>query len=176
MAYIEQLKRTGLANDARTLDEQGNETLAGKLTLGADPTSNMDAVTKRYVDGTFLTDIDSNDIEDALGYVPADEDDVYDKSEVNDLIGALVGVQFSSPYASPSLLPVVGDPSTIYLVENSSSEENVFDEYLWINLGSEGGHYELIGSTEIDLSGYATTQYVDTAINTAILDAINGGY
>ena len=37
-------------SNARTLDWNGNETLAGKLTLGAGPTNNMDAATKQYVD------------------------------------------------------------------------------------------------------------------------------
>ncbi len=37
-------------SNARTLDWSGNETLAGKLTLGAAPTANMDAATKQYVD------------------------------------------------------------------------------------------------------------------------------
>lgn len=37
-------------SNARTLDWSGNEVLAGKLTLGAGPTANMDAATKQYVD------------------------------------------------------------------------------------------------------------------------------
>lgn len=37
-------------SNARTLDWSGNETLAGKLTLGVGPTNNMDAATKEYVD------------------------------------------------------------------------------------------------------------------------------
>ena len=37
-------------SNARTLDWNGNEVLAGKLTLGAAPTENMDAATKQYVD------------------------------------------------------------------------------------------------------------------------------
>ena len=37
-------------SNARTLDWDGNEVLAGKLTLGAGPTGNMDAATKKYVD------------------------------------------------------------------------------------------------------------------------------
>lgn len=37
-------------SNARTLDWDGNEVLAGKLTLGAGPTNNMDAATKQYVD------------------------------------------------------------------------------------------------------------------------------
>ena len=40
-------------SNARSLDWDGNETLAGKLTLGAAPTANMDAATKQYVDGSY---------------------------------------------------------------------------------------------------------------------------
>ena len=41
---------TNSRSNARTLDWNGNEVLAGKLTLGAGPTNNMDAATKQYVD------------------------------------------------------------------------------------------------------------------------------
>ena len=37
-------------SNARTLDWSGNETLAGKLTVGAGPTNAMDVATKQYVD------------------------------------------------------------------------------------------------------------------------------
>lgn len=37
-------------SNARTLDWSGNEVLAGKLTVGAAPTNNMDVATKQYVD------------------------------------------------------------------------------------------------------------------------------
>ena len=37
-------------SNARTLDWNGNEVLAGKLTLGAAPSADMDAATKQYVD------------------------------------------------------------------------------------------------------------------------------
>ena len=37
-------------SNARTLDWSGNERLAGKLTVGADPTEDMDVATKQYVD------------------------------------------------------------------------------------------------------------------------------
>ena len=48
-------------SNARTLDWDGNEVLAGKLTMGANPTANMDAATKGYVDtqiATAVSDID----------------------------------------------------------------------------------------------------------------------
>jgi len=51
--YIE-IVGNGTADDARsnarTLDWDGNEVLAGKLTMGAGPTGDMDAATKKYVD------------------------------------------------------------------------------------------------------------------------------
>lgn len=52
--YVE-LVGNGTSNsarsNARTLDWSGNETLAGKLTVGANPTNAMDVATKDYVDG-----------------------------------------------------------------------------------------------------------------------------
>lgn len=41
---------TNSRSNARTLDWNGNETLAGKLTVGAGPTNDMDVATKQYVD------------------------------------------------------------------------------------------------------------------------------
>ena len=43
-------------SNARTLDWSGNEVLAGKLTVGANPTANMDVVTKQYMENKgYLT-------------------------------------------------------------------------------------------------------------------------
>lgn len=44
-------------SNARTLDWSGNEWLAGKLTLGAPPTADMDAATKKYVDDAIVAAI-----------------------------------------------------------------------------------------------------------------------
>jgi len=44
-------------SNARTLDWDGNEVLAGRLTLGAAPTNNMDAATKKYVDDAIAAAI-----------------------------------------------------------------------------------------------------------------------
>ena len=50
-------------------------------------------------------------------------------------------------------LPATGQDDVIYLVKDSKGKaNNVYLEYLWIN-----GAFELIGSTEVDLSGYAKT-------------------
>ena len=58
--YLE-IVGNGTASDrsnARTLDWSGNEVLAGKLTVGAGPTNNMDVATKQYVD-TEIAGIDA---------------------------------------------------------------------------------------------------------------------
>lgn len=56
--YVE-IVGNGTADDARsnvrTLDWSGNEVLAGKLTVGAAPTNNMDVATKQYVDNAIPT-------------------------------------------------------------------------------------------------------------------------
>ena len=42
-------------SNARTLDWDGNEVLAGRLTVGANPFNNMDVATKQYVDNKVIT-------------------------------------------------------------------------------------------------------------------------
>lgn len=46
-------------SNARTLDWNGNEVLSGKLTVGANPTGNMDVATKQYVDTAFSSSVTS---------------------------------------------------------------------------------------------------------------------
>lgn len=46
------------SSNARTLDWNGNETLAGKLTVGATPTGSMDVATKGYVDTAYTQGIE----------------------------------------------------------------------------------------------------------------------
>ena len=44
-----------LRSNARTLDWDGNEVIAGKMTVGADPSNDLDVTTKQYVDGYSLS-------------------------------------------------------------------------------------------------------------------------
>ena len=58
-------------------------------------------------------------------------------------------------------LPITDiDDHTIYFVPASDGAgDDVYDEYMYIN-----NQWEKVGNTRIDLSGYATEEYVDTAI------------
>lgn len=70
-------------------------------------------------------------------------------TQVNNAINdAIKGVtQFD--YQVVESIPSEGVKGTIYLVANTGTEENIYDEYLFIN-----NKFEKIGTTEIDLSGY----------------------
>lgn len=65
----------------------------------------------------------------------------------------------------------VTEENILYLVPNSTSSDNKYDEYMLIN-----GSPELIGSQTIDLSDYPTTEEMNTAIANAIGGALNGTY
>lgn len=59
-----------------------------------------------------------------------------------------------------SELPTTGDPHTIYFIASSSQVTgNVYDEYMYIN-----GNWEQVGSTAVDLSQYATKEWVNTSL------------
>lgn len=62
-------------------------------------------------------------------------------------------------------LPTTGVKGTFYLIKNSGSGQNVYDEYLWIN-----GKFEKLGSREIDLSGYMKSADM-VAITNSEIDA-----
>ena len=63
-------------------------------------------------------------------------------------------------------LPATGVKGTIYLVSNSGTGTNVYDEYIYVN-----SKWEKIGSTNVDLSGYVQkTELV--AITNSEIDTI----
>ena len=75
-------------------------------------------------------------------------------------------------YEVVQTLPVTGVKGTIYLVANSGSGTNSYDEYIWVTNGTTSG-YEKIGTTDIDLTHYVTdsnlseitTSDIDTMFN-----------
>ena len=65
-----------------------------------------------------------------------------------------------------SSLPATGDEGTIYLVSNSGTGTNVYDEYIYVN-----DNWEKIGTTDIDLSPYMLKTDM-VAITSAEIDTI----
>jgi len=83
---------------------------------------------------------------------------------VQEAIGSITGISYEVVQTRPE----TGAAGTIYLVPNSGSGLNIYDEYIWVSSLSK---FEKIGSTETDLSGYWKTS--GTAANSLI--AITNG-
>lgn len=84
----------------------------------------------------------------------------YTRTEVNDLIGQITTISFEVV----GVLPQTGEANKIYLVSSTEGQpQNGYDEYIYVNES-----WEKIGSTNIDLSQYATIEYVNQQISTAV--------
>ena len=92
--------------------------------------------------------------------------ETYTKSETDTLIAAVK--QFT--YESVATLPTAAESTMhkIWLVPaTGGTGQNVKDEYITIQNGS-AYKWEKIGSTDIDLSGYSTTEQMNAAIASAV--------
>lgn len=82
---------------------------------------------------------------------------------ITDAIGNVTQISFESVNSFADL-PIIGEVGVFYLVPNSGSENNNYDEYIW-NVNSF--EYELIGTiqNDIDLNNYYTKAEVDGLIS-----------
>ena len=75
-------------------------------------------------------------------------------------------------------LPAQGAPGVIYLINNSGSNPNIYDEYIYVETNGTGS-FEKIGTTDVDLSNYLQTSdiisitngEIDTIVTTADMDS-----
>ena len=123
--------------------------------------------TKAQVDALIANFI-TKSVNDLVNYYL--KSDTYTKAEVQQLIDAVK--QFT--YVSVAELPTASADTMnkIYLVPSTNPKtKNVKDEFITIAVTDQGTttySWEQIGSTEIDLSGYYTSQQTDAAISAAI--------
>ena len=91
------------------------------------------------------------------------------KTEMQNALDAITGFNYSVVDA----LPEAGEKGYIYLVPFATEDQqtgDVYTEYIWVN-----NKFEKIGTTRVDLSGYALTETVNqqiAGVNTAIQDHI----
>ena len=87
---------------------------------------------------------------------------------IDDALADITGIDFQVV----TTLPASGVKGTIYLVGTSSP----YDEYIWIEPTGGTAHWEQIGSTDVDLTNYWTSQSGQAnsliAITTAQIDAL----
>lgn len=143
----------------------------GKLdsSISAETSKAISAITitngKISANSKITIPTNNNQLTNGAGYQTAS--DV--TTAINNALADITGIDFQV-VASYSDLPATGTKGVIYLVPNSGSTPNVYDEYIWVTNGGTSS-YEKIGTTAVDLSGYwAKADLV--AITNAEIDAI----
>lgn len=103
------------------------------------------------------------------GTVTADGSNAVSGKAVYDFVtNAIAGVSgFHAEIVSE--LPETGQANILYLIPKTpSASGNSYNEYLYIN-----NAWELIGSTDIDLSGYVQASEMHAITNTEITEIVN---
>lgn len=100
----------------------------------------------------------NNQLTNGAGYQTAS--DV--STAINTALADVTSIQFEVVQS----LPATGAAGTIYLVSNSGSGTNTYDEYIYVS-----NKWEKIGTTDVDLSSYWNTSNL-TAITNAEIDTI----
>lgn len=150
-------KTSQLTNDSGYIDKNVDnlanyytETeINGLLNNKADKSSVPTKLSQLNNDTGFIT----NAVDNLTNYYLKSE--TYTKTEVNDLIGQIKTISIQVV----DTLPTTGESNVIYLVPKEGSKDDIYNEYIWVN-----NAWELIGSTQIDLTGYATEDWVNTQI------------
>lgn len=102
----------------------------------------------------------NNQLTNGAGYQTASQV----QSAIADAVGDITGFDFQIVEE----LPGTGQKGVIYLISNSGTGQNIYDEYIWT-----GTDYEKIGTTDVDLSNYwSKTDLV--AIQNSEIDTIVG--
>lgn len=109
---------------------------------------------------TVTVPTNNNELTNGAGYQTASQV----QSAISDAVGDITGFEFQIVEE----LPGTGENGVIYLISNSGTGQNIYDEYIWT-----GTTFEKIGTTDVDLSGYwSKTELV--AIQNSEIDTIVG--
>lgn len=120
-------------------------------------------------DSNFQSD---TDVTSAISTALANSGDPYmPESDIQQLIddelAGITGLEFEVVQT----LPTSGTKGTIYLVHKGGAGQDIYDEYIWLTPEGQTAHWELIGTTAVDLSNYwSMTDLV--AITTAEIDTM----
>lgn len=107
-------------------------------------------------DSGFIT----NTVDNLTNYYLKSE--TYTQSEVNNLIGQIKTISIEVV----DTLPTTGEDNKIYLVPKEGSTGDIYNEYIWVN-----NAWELIGTTQVDLTGYATEDWVNAQIKDFVTES-----
>lgn len=154
------------ANVIETVQKNGTALTVTNKTVNVTVPTNVSDLAN---DSGYITGINSSDVTTALGYTPYNSSNPSGyqtagevTTAINTAIAGITGISFEIVQS----LPLSGDAGTIYLLPNSGTSPNIYDEYIWVN-----NAWEKIGTTNIDLSNYWNTTNL-VAITNAEIDTI----
>ena len=160
--YFEQIGETAIDLSNYYTKAQTNAEISAAIN-----TAIANYYTKQEVDALIANFI-TKTVSDLTNYYLKSE--TYTQAEIQQLIAAIKQFRYQSvaelPTASADTMGI------IYLVPSTNpQQQNVKDEFITISATDQGTttySWEQIGSTEIDLSGYYTSQQTDAAIASAL--------
>lgn len=165
LAYVTATQKYYTYNSTNDIDPTTGkwrelQTGGGGTTVVPNPSGTATAELSKLQIDSIIYSIVTKAVDDLTNYYT--KTNTYTKTEVDTIASNIKNSRFEVV----SSLPTTNiKTNVIYLVPKSTSQtNNVKDEY--INLDETTTGWELIGSTDIDLSGYVTT----TALNTALAD------
>ena len=129
-----------LIGSSKTVDTYKNTNNLALVTKGTLENVKETYVKEGLVNATAeLTETEKANIKGYLGY-----------AEPTDIISAIAAIpQFKLTIVSE--LPTKGEKMTLYFVPKTGTENDVHDEYIWIE---ENSKYEYVGTTAVDLTDY----------------------
>lgn len=146
--------------NTKSLAIDSNETINGVVSLHKiSKTGSYEDLLNKPTIPTKTSDLENdsgfitNTVDNLTNYYLKSE--TYNQTEVNNLIGQIKTISIEVV----NTLPTTGEDNKIYLVPKEGSTGDVYNEYIWVN-----NTWELIGSTQVDLTGYATQDWVNNQI------------
>lgn len=116
-------------------------------------------VSNKTVNIPVPTDAEIQTLIEAYEYQTAQDVD----DAITEALAGITGIDFTVVQT----LPQTGEKGVIYLVSNSGTGSNIYDEYIWVD-GTPSGSFEKIGTTDVDLSGYVQASEMHALTNAEI--------
>lgn len=151
-----------LTNNLQVLDTQVNDRITSEVQ------SLNESIDNIRLDFTALEEVVNNHISDLVIHVTQQDKDLWNSilANANAYALGLFNTVNSFKIQVVSVLPTTPEEFCIYLLPATNGNNgDVYDEYIFIN-----SSWEKIGSTAIDLSGYALKSELHTHDNKTILD------
>lgn len=171
--YDEKIKQKISTDDATTLSSA--KSYADSLADNYDPAGTAQTKVDELANGqvatntTAISTLQSGKADKATTLSGYGITDAYTKTQTDSAITTAVA---NAPHLKREIVAVLpeveeANESTIYMVgTGTGSEDSVYEEYMLIN-----GGFEKIGTSQVDLTNYATKEYADQAEADAIATA-----